>query len=845
MIFSRKNRAFAFLVVGLFVFPMAFILVASNEPSQIVLDESSERSSSAWEPPEGTCVWNATADGAASVAGNWNPVGVPTTEDIIFNSTSVSNCTWDLAITVGDFEIQGKPYLPVSSSDFDSNGVLYAGDLYYGVWKSLDDGETFTKIFAIPTESNPNPWTMIGRVWTTYVDSRDYIFVSAGSTNRLYRSIDDGATFSEVLDLERVTNDAMIFTITEDGSGNLYAAEYGFGIPARVFKSVDDGASWAVSLTASSRHLHNVKYNSYNGWLYAITSEPDPYATTTQYEEIYRSKDEGITWQKIVDRSATSRYVAINFIEDEILIGQDYSGSTQYSDIHSFIDDGISEPFTPVEVWGNPEPGNIMLSSVTIGGTIYFSTSSENLDNANTKIVSTTNGDDWTIEWESESGIAWAEKYLNTLSDHPRTGMAYGAHSPESDFILNETTYEAFEDIAYTGIITQAASFGTADFILEAGRFTPSGSYILTVSGDFLYDGGTLTSMVLRLNMTGDDTTLRLRGLPYPRELEFSANVTLDAVGGLEFYWLGAVKLVNREGCTFTILHDATIVFPKTASGTWMNEGIITGGSIRITPYKADATLVLGMIESDLEIACSASDTGNRTCTLGAHTELNGSLLIGSLHETYTFSLNHGSNYTLNVSGTMTLGTNGTLAQGTGAWVFGDYVQSGAGSVFNQGGDVTITGDILFMDGIWSQGPNVINLIGVAWTVEISDPTVTLVFTVSGLDSTAGYRVYEDDEVIATGTGPSFVFTATGGGVFTIDAWYDKQVSSLIILTVNMVGLGMVVTVLAAYIAPIARDIQEKRPVKVEKLTQNLIRTVIFIIVASLMWSVLHSIAIG
>ena len=128
------------------------------------------------------------------------------------------------------------------------------------------------------------------------------------------------------------------------------------------------------------------------------------------------------------------------------------------------------------------------------------------------------------------------------------------------------------------------------------------------------------------------------------------------------------------------------------------------------------------------------------------------------------------------------------------------------------------------------------------WT---STASSSVTYTLANLASTSGYRVYLDGEVIATGLGPLFSFTSALSGEFEVQIWYERQVSALIVLTVNMVGLGIIVTVLASYIAPIANDIREKRPIRPEKLTQNLIRTVIFIVVASLMWGVLHSIAIG
>ena len=128
------------------------------------------------------------------------------------------------------------------------------------------------------------------------------------------------------------------------------------------------------------------------------------------------------------------------------------------------------------------------------------------------------------------------------------------------------------------------------------------------------------------------------------------------------------------------------------------------------------------------------------------------------------------------------------------------------------------------------------------WSINNSG---SISYAATGMSSDGGYRVFFEDDIISTGSGSSFSFVASGAGEYAITAWYDSQVSSLIVMTVNMVGLGIIVTVLASYIAPIANDIREKRSIRPEKLTQNLIRTVIFIVVATLMWGVLHTIAIG
>ena len=78
-----------------------------------------------------------------------------------------------------------------------------------------------------------------------------------------------------------------------------------------------------------------------------------------------------------------------------------------------------------------------------------------------------------------------------------------------------------------------------------------------------------------------------------------------------------------------------------------------------------------------------------------------------------------------------------------------------------------------------------------------------------GLSSEYGYRVYQDGGVISTGIGSWFTFSATGAGYFEIEIWNDDTVSSMIVLTVNMVGLGILVSVIAGWVMPFSRAIKK------------------------------------
>ena len=122
---------------------------------------------------------------------------------------------------------------------------------------------------------------------------------------------------------------------------------------------------------------------------------------------------------------------------------------------------------------------------------------------------------------------------------------------------------------------------------------------------------------------------------------------------------------------------------------------------------------------------------------------------------------------------------------------------------------------------------------------------VSVTYTVSGLDSDMGYKVYQDGVVITTGTGPSFSFTATGGGEFEVVVWNTKTVSTLVVLTINMVGLGIMVSVAVGWVLPFARDIKGGKFRSTDQMIKELIHGVVFIVVGCFMYVMLYNVAIG
>jgi hypothetical protein len=306
-------------------------------------------------------------------------------------------------------------------SDVDSKGNVFVG-YNYGIYKSVDSGRTFILKFTIPFQ--PDPWTlMAGRIWCLYIDSRDYVLVSAIGTNRLYRSTDGGESFTEVLNLNRPSNDGGIINMGEDELGNLYACEYGNAKSARLFKSSTGGelGSWSSIRNFDTRHLHNVKMNPYSNWLYVATSEDS--GGDTESRSIYRSKDHGASWARVVQQpTSLSGFVAIEFYNDWVVLGEDNAGG--YSSIDRFRDDGTDGIFVTQTVWGlNPFATNFY-GGTKLGTHLVFATGREG-NSGTLYILDSTDSQNWNVI-DSMSASSSNDDHRGILNPHPnRNGRIY------------------------------------------------------------------------------------------------------------------------------------------------------------------------------------------------------------------------------------------------------------------------------------------------------------------------------------------------------------------------------------------------------------------------------------
>jgi hypothetical protein len=246
-----------------------------------------------------------------------------------------------MASTFNSDQLSFAPQIVCSA--FSGNGTLFAGDNNYTFYRSDDNGTSFNLAYKFPAQTNSTSG-FAGYTMMLFVDSNNHIFVSIPTTNRLYRSVDFGSTFTEVLKTNSTINDGFYVAMTEDQSGNLYTSTYSNNDSnyPQTFKSTDGGATWKTIITCQVVHMHNVKVNPNNGYLYVICGEyGDNIHGNVDAERVFRSKDGGATWKILIERNTTSPkiYATMQFDGNYVYLGSDMAFTTNFID--RFYDDGV------------------------------------------------------------------------------------------------------------------------------------------------------------------------------------------------------------------------------------------------------------------------------------------------------------------------------------------------------------------------------------------------------------------------------------------------------------------------------------------------------------------------
>ena len=175
----------------------------------------------------------------------------------------------------------------------DSTGMTYGLSVANEneIWRSADHGVTWSKVLTLPTNQHV-------KAISALASGTVLAHVDTGAMT-LLRSADQGTTWTSVLSLP--TTPVFYTTLTPhsitDGGGYVWLGTYNTGqtppYSNYLYRSADDGATWSiVNTTSTHRHIHGVRYHAASGKLYVFFGDSDG-------DGIWVSSDNGATLQPL------------------------------------------------------------------------------------------------------------------------------------------------------------------------------------------------------------------------------------------------------------------------------------------------------------------------------------------------------------------------------------------------------------------------------------------------------------------------------------------------------------------------------------------------------------------
>lgn len=195
-------------------------------------------------------------------------------------------------------EVTGLPFHP-RVVDVDSKGNIFVLSYDQDIWRSTDNGISWTKVFDDGLDWSGVSPAVKRNFLTLFVDSNGYVFANIAKTKTggiwdLYRSADGGSSWSIV-----VADNQRSWHMDESSNTTLWFHTYtGGGVGgdwATIHKSVDHGATWSVfyNLTMVSEDLRTVAVNDYNdNEIWAATSRRAWYWNGSTWITIHSAAEE-------------------------------------------------------------------------------------------------------------------------------------------------------------------------------------------------------------------------------------------------------------------------------------------------------------------------------------------------------------------------------------------------------------------------------------------------------------------------------------------------------------------------------------------------------------------------
>lgn len=131
-------------------------------------------------------------------------------------------------------QTNGLPYAPgnILSIAADAKANVYVGVAGSGMYRSSDSGKSFTYVSSILSNTS---------IRSIIIDQHGHIFAGDAGSKGVFRSTDDGTTWTQVLTSKKIHD------MTLDLSEVIYAGTYAYGADTSeqgIFRSTDDGNNW-------------------------------------------------------------------------------------------------------------------------------------------------------------------------------------------------------------------------------------------------------------------------------------------------------------------------------------------------------------------------------------------------------------------------------------------------------------------------------------------------------------------------------------------------------------------------------------------------------------------------
>jgi len=233
----------------------------------------------------------------------------------LLNKSAATSLTWKEA---GPNDVGGRTR--ALAIDVNDSNTILAGGVSGGIWKSTDNGNSWTLKSSPTTILNVTSIAQDPRPGSTDIwyystgeyrgsSGSDVSFSAFFTGNGVYKSTDNGETWN-ILPNTYSANvskydspyDYVSRIIVNPTNGNIFLASNGFGI----YRSMNGGDSFTLVLGGTAQHIYSDIAVASNGNLIAVISDPFSGITPTNQPGVYKSVDGGTVWDNITPNNYPS-----------------------------------------------------------------------------------------------------------------------------------------------------------------------------------------------------------------------------------------------------------------------------------------------------------------------------------------------------------------------------------------------------------------------------------------------------------------------------------------------------------------------------------------------------------